>query len=109
MKTQSAKAKGRGLQQRVCKVILEKFSDLEKDDVVSTSMGAGGEDVKLSPAARRRFPFSVECKKNARFAVYSLYAQAVSNAREFTPLLVIEQNRSKPLVILSLEDFMRII
>lgn len=67
MKPSSAKAKGRKLQQQVRDLILETFSDLEPDDVRSTSMGAGGEDVLLSPLARRKFPFSVECKNQQAF------------------------------------------
>jgi len=59
---QSRKSKGRRLQQFVRDMILENFDHLEPDDVRSTSMGAGGEDVLLSPAARKVFPFSVECK-----------------------------------------------
>jgi len=67
VKTSSAKAKGRRLQQKVRDLILETFSELEEDDVRSTSMGAGGEDVQLSPLARRKFPFSVECKNVEKF------------------------------------------
>jgi len=55
IKTQSAKAKGRKLQQWVRNVILELIHTLEPDDVKSTSMGAGGEDVQLSPAAREQY------------------------------------------------------
>ena len=62
MKAQSAKAKGRKLQQVVRDGVLKRFPSLEPDDVRSTSMGAGGEDVQLSPVARRLFPYQVECK-----------------------------------------------
>ncbi len=67
MRTSSAKAKGRRLQQKVRDLILETFSELEEDDVRSTSMGASGEDVLLSPLARKKFPFSVECKNVEAF------------------------------------------
>lgn len=69
MKTQSCKAKGRKLQQRVRDLILENFEDLEQDDVRSTSMGAGGEDVLLSPKARKYFPFSIECKNQESLGI----------------------------------------
>lgn len=62
MKTSSAKAKGRKLQQHVRDVLLEAFPTLEPDDVKSTSMGAQGEDVQLSPAARKLMPIAVETK-----------------------------------------------
>ena len=72
-------------------------------------MGASGVDVLLSDAAIKCFPYSIECKNLARLAVYSLYEQAVSNTAEgTTPLLVIKQNRSDPLVVLSLTDFMEL-
>ena len=60
MKPRSAKNKGKRLQNKVRDLILEKFnSKLEPDDVRSITMGDSGEDILLSPAARRLFPFSV--------------------------------------------------
>lgn len=71
-------------------------------------MGAQGRDVQLSEQALRLFPYSVECKSRARIALYSDYAQAVSNASGDVPLLVIKQNHSKPLVVLDLDHFMEL-
>ena len=45
MRPQSAKAKGRRLQQIVCQDLLELFPSLEADDIRSTSMGCNGEDI----------------------------------------------------------------
>lgn len=104
MTPQSAKAKGRKLQQYVRDKIISTF-DLKPDDVRSTSMGAGGEDIQLSSFARLRFPYSVECKNHARMSIYGLYEQAVQNSGGFTPLLVVKQNGDPPLVVLSLDDF----
>ena len=109
MKTTSAKAKGRKLQQHVRDLILDTFPRLEPDDVKSTSMGAGGEDIQLSPEARRVFPFSVECKSRETISPYAWWEQAKANAGGHYPLLVIKQNRSKPLVVLDLDTFMEII
>ena len=108
MTPQSAKAKGRKLQQLVRDALIKTF-DLKADDVRSTSMGAGGEDVQLSSYARLRFPYSVECKNNAKHAVYKLYQQAVENSGGHTPLLVIKQNLSKPLAVLDFEDFLKLV
>ena len=44
MKTQSAKAKGRRLQQWMRELLIEKL-DVHPEDVESRSMGAGGEDL----------------------------------------------------------------
>ena len=108
MKPASAKAKGRDLQKHVRDTILKIFNRLEFDDVISRSSGATGEDLILSPAARKLLPLSFECKNNARFAVYADYAQAESNADGYEPVLVIKQNRSKPLVLVDLDYFLRL-
>lgn len=110
MKTASVKAKGRTLQQTVRDKILDAFPRLEKDDVKSTSMGVGGEDIQLSPAARRSFPYSVEAKSRATISTYKWYDQAVANAGSgVEPLLVIKANRRKPLVVIDLDAFMEIV
>ena len=64
MKTQSAKAKGRKLQQWVRDQIIEQL-EVHPEDIESRSMGAGGEDLIMARAAREKFPFSVECKNVA--------------------------------------------
>ena len=100
MKPSSAKAKGRKLQQWVRDHLLSLAEHLEPDDIRSTSMGAGGEDVQLSPAARRLFPVSIECKNLARFAGYTLYDQAVANCpKGAEPLVVVKANNRSPLVM----------
>lgn len=109
MKTQSAKAKGRKLQQMVRDLLLETFTDLEPDDVRSTSMGAGGEDLQLSPAARRKFPYSVECKNVEKLNVWGAYEQAEANSGKHDPLLIMKKNRKNPLVVLDLETFIAIL
>lgn len=105
MQTASSKAKGRKLQQWVRDKILSKFRTLSSDDVRSTSMGASGEDVQLSPAARQLFPFSIECKARKALAVYAFYDQAKANADGAEPLLIVKANQKKPLVILDAEYF----
>lgn len=104
--TQARKAKGRQLQQKVRDAIYEAFPHLEDGDVVSTGMGQGGEDVRLSPAARKVFPYSVEAKRHKAFAVYGPYEQAKANSMGYEPILVIQGDRKKPLVLVDLEHFM---
>lgn len=110
MKTSSAKAKGRLLQQHVRDRILQSFPDLELDaDVRSAIMGETGEDIKLSNRARKVFPFSVECKSLQKVAVYNYYDQAIANTpKGVYPLVVVKQNRRKPLAVLDFETFMEI-
>ena len=61
MKTQSAKAKGRRLQQWVRDQLIEHLM-VNEEDVESRSMGASGEDLIMARDARRKFPYSIECK-----------------------------------------------
>ena len=95
MRPQSCKSKGRRLQQRVAQSILAHFPHLGADDVVSTSMGAGGEDVRLSPEARAVLPLSLECKCTERLNLWSALEQATANAPAgATPCVVFSRNRS---------------
>lgn len=109
MKTQSAKAKGRRLQQLVVSKLLERFPELSEDDIRSTSMGAQGEDVQLSARARENIPFSFECKNQERLNVWEAIEQSKSNCKGYTPLVVMKKNKSEPHVILSLDDFLKVI
>ena len=61
MKTQSAKAKGRRFQQWVRDKLIETLG-VHPEDIESRSMGAGGEDLIMARAARKKFPYSIECK-----------------------------------------------
>ena len=59
MRPQSAKAKGRRLQQWVREQLIEKLN-VHPEDIESRSMGAGGEDLIMARAARQKFPHSIE-------------------------------------------------
>ena len=83
IKTSSAKNKGRKLQQFVCSRITEVF-DLEEGDVVSCSMGNSGVDCQLSPAARKVFPVSIECKKTKKWPAQAEMEQAKANTYKDT-------------------------
>jgi hypothetical protein len=108
MKPSSAKQKGRSYQQWVRDKILEHFPALEPDDVKSTSMGAGGEDVQLSPAARKLFPYTIECKSYEKIAVYKWYEQAKTH-KGYEPLVFMKGNRKQPLVLMNAEYFIKLI
>ena len=108
MKSRSAKNKGKRLQNKVRDLILEKFNTLEDDDVRSTTMGDSGEDVLLSPAARKLFPFSIECKNQEKLNIWESYKQASDNAGKYEPIVVIKRNNQKPLVLIDAEYFVRL-
>ena len=109
MKTQSAKAKGRRLQQKVAADIVGAFDALTEDDVRSTSMGAGGEDVLLSPAAQRLFPYSVEAKNQERVNVWGALAQARANCQNREPIVVLKKNQEAPYVLVRWEHFLELV
>lgn len=107
--TASRKQKGRKFQQQVKDSILETFKSLEPDDIVSTSMGSNGEDLKLSPKARKEFPYSVECKSVKSATSYKWYEQSKANCPKGSePIVVFKIDRKEPLVILSLEYFLNL-
>lgn len=108
LKPQSAKAKGRTLQKWVKALILDMFPSLENDDVRSTSMGAGGEDVQLSPSARKLVPFQIECKNKARSQVHTYYAQAKEHG-DHEPLVIVKMDRDIPLAVLSAETLFKLL
>ena len=107
MNTQSAKAKGRRLQQWVRDKLIEQ-KGIKEDDVQSRSMGAGGEDIILSSDARHYFPYSIECKNQEKLNVWKAYEQAQSNSGVYQPLLVIKKNRKQPLIVVDAEYFVEL-
>lgn len=95
------KQRGRSFQQEIRDQILETFPQLEPDDCKSTSSGAQGEDVQLSPAARRLLPIQIECKrvKSAK-GLYNWYNQAKAHGKH-EAVVFTREDRGIPLVILS--------
>lgn len=109
MRPQSAKSKGRWLQKWVVQMILAVYKLLKPDDVRSTSMGASGEDVLLSPAARELFPYSVECKNVERLNHSAAWDQTVSNSGDYEPILFTKRNRKEVLVTIRAEHFFKLL
>ena len=109
MKTRSAKAKGRRLQNKIRDLLLEEFKELEPDDIRTAIMGETGEDIKLSPAARRKIPYSFECKNQEKLNIWESLKQAEENSGDYPPVLIFKRNRSKTYVTLELEDFLKLI
>ena len=109
MKPRSAKNKGKRLQNKIRDLILEKFDSLEPDDVRSITMGDSGEDILLSPAARKQFPFSVECKNQEKLNIWSAIEQAENNRGNHTPLVIFKRNRSKTYAVLEFDRLLELL
>ena len=83
------------------------FKGVEDDDIKSTPMGVNGPDISLSPLARKKWPWAVECKSRAKFAVYDIMSQAESHVTKNTkPLVIIKANRKEPLALIYAKDFL---
>ena len=108
MKTQSRKAKGRRLQNQFMQLLIEKL-EIDPEDIESRSMGAGGEDLIMSKAARNKFPFSIECKNQERMNIWQAWEQANNNKGIYEPLVVIKKNGVNPLIVVDAENFLEMI
>ena len=109
MKSRSAKNKGKRLQNTIRDVLLETFDTLEPDDIKSAVMGDSGEDIQLSPAARKLIPYSIECKNQEKLNIWGALEQAEKNSGNSNPVLIFKRNRSKTYAVLEIEDFIKLI
>ena len=107
--TKACKAKGRRLQNRLRDLLREAFPQLEEDDIKSQTMGMSGEDIVMSPLAKRKIIYSFECKNKERLDLWPSLAQAEENCEDRTPVLVFKRNHSKTYVAFELEHFINLI
>lgn len=108
MKTSSAKAKGRRLQNEVAER-LRAWMRVGEADIRPAIMGEKGSDIKMSKHVQRAFPFAVECKNQERLHVWSALEQAEKHAKghgTLKPLLIFRRNRSATYAVLKLDDLL---
>ena len=108
MRPQSAKSKGRRFQQYCRDILLKAADSLEPDDIRSTSMGAAGEDILFSPAARRVYPYSVECKNVEKLSIWGAIEQAVENCGKYIPVVMFKKNNHRAWIAIPLDSYMEI-
>ena len=109
MNVRSNKAKGRKLQNMVRDLLRGSFPSLEEDDIKSQTMGMTGEDIVLSPAARKLIPYSLECKNVERLQFWAAVEQAESNSDDRAPAVVVKKNRREPYIAIPLDSFIELI
>jgi hypothetical protein len=65
---------------------------------------SGGDDIDLPP-------YSIECKRRATIAIYDWWHQACDSAeaKKRVPILIVKADRKKPLVVMDLREFMKLI
>ena len=103
-----SKNKGRKGQQQVQQLILQHFPQLEHDDCRSNPMGAGGEDILLSPAARKLIPCNIEVKWHAKIAACRFVEQA-GNHGEYAPAAFFRENNSDWYVAITADYFFELL
>ena len=105
-----SKTKGRKLQNLLRDKLRVAYPSLEDDDIKSQTMGMPGEDIVLSPAARRKIPYSFECKNVERLSFWATVEQCEANCKEdITPAIVVKKNRKNPMVAIPLDVFIEMI
>ena len=109
MKAKSAKAKGRKLQNLVVQFLRNTFTNLEDDDIKSQIMGVSGEDIVMSPLAKRTIGMSFECKNQERLNLWDSLEQAEVNCEERCPILVFTRNRKPIYAALPFEELIKLL
>jgi hypothetical protein len=120
MKPSSKKAKGRRLQQDIrdslrqkycaSELVYQNIEPLVDDDIQSIGMGQAGPDIVLSPRAKERIPFDIECKAQESVRIWKALSQAEANCqKKRIPLVVMRRNRGIAYACLKFEDLLRIV
>jgi hypothetical protein len=108
--TRAAKAKGRGGQNEIRDKLLETFPEFEPDDIKSTTMGDTGEDIQLSPAARKKMPITIEVKrrKSGMKTAYDYIEQAGKHGKG-EPVVFYRSDRQPWITMISVDHYMELL
>ena len=68
-----------------------------------------GEDIILTPAAKKIINYSFECKNKERLDLWKSLEQTASNCEDRNPVLVFKRNRSKIYVTIEFDHFIELI
>lgn len=111
MRPQSAKAKGRRLQQHARDAFIAAL-DIPAEDLRSTSMGAGGEDLQMSALARKLVPFAIECKNTETLSIWKAIEQARTHIKRNDrrdPLVVFSRNNEEVMCALPFRTLVQLL
>jgi len=108
--TRAAKAKGRGGQNEIRDKLLQTFPEFEPDDIKSTTMGDTGEDIRLSPAARKKIPITIEVKrrKSGMKMAYDYIEQASKHGKG-EPVVFFRADRKDWITMISIDHYMELL
>jgi hypothetical protein len=71
-------------------------------------MGAQGEDIQLSPAARKLIPYQIEVKNKAASQIHTYYDQAKTHGKH-EPLVIVHKDRDIYLAIISFDHLLQLL
>lgn len=101
----NSKAKGNAGERELCAILSHTGAAVRNDQRYTG--GRDNPDISLEAGGRR---FHVECKRAERFNAYAAMEQAVSDANGHAVPVVMHRRSRKPwLVVLKLEDFLRLL
>jgi hypothetical protein len=72
-------------------------------------MGAFGEDILFSPAARKIYPISIECKNVEKINIWEAIEQARTNAGKNTPVVVFKKNNEEAHVAIPFKEYLALL
>lgn len=113
MRTSSVKAKGRRLQNFVAGVFLalgKRIYSFQEGEITPRQMGGAGTDVVFTPYAAKQFQFDIECKQVEKLSIVATFNKHARNYESTgrIPLLIHSKNRTRVLVTLTFDDFLRL-
>jgi hypothetical protein len=115
IKVSSRKAKGRSLQQEVCRKLSEatciEYDPKSDGPIMSRPMGSHGCDIILTGVAKEKIPYSIECKAQENLNLKGSIAQAKTNQVEGTDWLLVYdcKKMEEPVVMMGLEAFLKLL
>lgn len=98
IKRRSAKNKGYGFQKKIAQELLELFSDLKPEEIVSAPSSIQGEDLILSENARQKLSnvnFELKRQETASIWAWMEQAEEESKKHKSNPILIFKRNHSK--------------
>jgi Holliday junction resolvase len=107
MKPKSAKAKGKGYEREIAKLINKKFGGDARRTPCSGALPDWPGDITKLP--KEMAQFCIECKKQETLRVWQWLEQAEREAGRKTPVLVFSRNRSKSYAVIEFNDFLELV
>ncbi len=90
-------------------LLLKYAPHLDESDIVVTSSGDTGQDLKLAKAARDEYPIAIEVKNQESLNIWKALEQAASHSEVYPGVLFFRRNRSDLYVSMDAESFLKLV